>query len=86
MVGIGRLRRALLLALVPALLVPSYAAAATFTPTVTADGDNGACTPELCTLRDAFEAANASPGSVVAIPPGAICSAWASSAETRASP
>jgi hypothetical protein len=46
-VGIGRLRRRLLLALIPVVLAPSSAAAETFTPTTTADGDNGACTPNL---------------------------------------
>jgi CSLREA domain-containing protein/uncharacterized repeat protein (TIGR01451 family) len=53
-----------------ALAAPSAASAANFTPTTTADGNNGACTPALCTLRDALTAANLSSGNSVSIPAG----------------
>ena len=53
------------------LLLPGRAAAVTFSPTTTADGDNaGVCTPALCTLRDAINAASAGPGNDVFIPAG----------------
>ena len=51
-----------LLAVVPAILflaVPSAALATTLQVTTTADGSNGACTPALCTLRDAITHAGA---------------------------
>ena len=48
------------------VLIPAAAAqAAVFVVTTTADGNNGACTVSLCTLRDAVIAANASPGSSI---------------------
>jgi CSLREA domain-containing protein len=51
------------------LLVPVFSArAATFVVTTTLDGNNGACTVSLCTLRDAVIAANASPGSSISLP------------------
>src|SRR5438105_7371988 len=50
-------------------LLPAAAAqAAVFVVTTTADGNNGACTVSLCTLRDAVIAANASPGSSITLP------------------
>jgi CSLREA domain-containing protein len=66
-----RVRLTLLLAVaLAAALLPGRAAAATFAPTTTADGNNGACTPALCTLRDAIIAANAGPGNDVSVPAG----------------
>jgi CSLREA domain-containing protein len=62
--------RALLLALTLLILTASRAAATTFVPTTTSDGNNGSCTPSLCTLRDAIIAANASSGNEVSVPAG----------------
>ena len=54
------------------VLIPAAAAqAAVFVVTTTADGNNGACTVSLCTLRDAVIAANASPGSGITLPSNA---------------
>lgn len=53
-------RLALGIALALGLVAPASASAETFQVTTTADGANGACTPALCTLRDAVQAANAS--------------------------
>src|SRR6266404_489966 len=53
------------------LLMSVSARAATFVVTTTADGNNGACTVSLCTLRDAVIAANASPGSSITLPSNA---------------
>src|SRR5687767_2293719 len=66
-----RPRLAVLLVALAAVVLPAHAGAATFTPTTTADGVNGSCGPPgPCTLRDAFDAAMASPGNVVSIPAG----------------
>jgi CSLREA domain-containing protein len=57
----------LLFALVPVL----SARAATFVVTTTADGNNGACTVSLCTLRDAIIAANGNSGQdTITLPAG----------------
>jgi CSLREA domain-containing protein len=50
------------------LFFSSGAQAATFVVTTNADGNHGACTVTLCTLRDAIIAANASPGSTITLP------------------
>jgi CSLREA domain-containing protein/uncharacterized repeat protein (TIGR01451 family) len=65
-------KRGLIAALLAACTwaVPATASADTFTPTTTTDGSNGACTPALCTLRDAIAAANLTTGNAVSIPPG----------------
>lgn len=58
----------LLFALLPVL---SARAATTFVVTTTADGNHGACTVSLCTLRDAIIAANASAGQdTITLPAG----------------
>jgi CSLREA domain-containing protein/uncharacterized repeat protein (TIGR01451 family) len=48
--------------LLPILFFPIGAQALTFVVTTTADGNNGACTLALCTLRDAVIAANTAGG------------------------
>jgi CSLREA domain-containing protein len=58
------------LLLLSTALTPALAAAATFTVTDTADSNSGTCVPGACTLRQAVLAANASPGSTVALPAG----------------
>jgi len=51
------------------ILVSAFSArAATFVVTTNADGNHGACTVSLCTLRDAVIAANAAPGSTITLP------------------
>jgi CSLREA domain-containing protein len=53
-------------------LAPIPAPASVFTVTTTADGNNGACTVSLCSLRDAIIAANANPGAdVITLPSNA---------------
>ena len=49
------------------VLIPAASQAAVFVVTTTADGNNGACTVSLCTLRDAVIAANANPGSSITL-------------------
>lgn len=51
-------------------LTPALAAAATFSVTTTADSNSGTCVPGSCTLRQAVVAANATPGSTIALPAG----------------
>ena len=53
------------------LALAASARAAPFVVTTTADGNNGACTVSLCTLRDAVIAANAIPGSTITLPSNA---------------
>ena len=54
-----------------ALLPVLSASAATFVVTTGADGNHGACTVSLCTLRDAVIAANANPGAdIITLPAG----------------
>src|SRR5678815_1663558 len=51
---------------------PMAAQAAPFVVTTTADGNNGACTLSLCTLRDAVIAANTAGGAqVITLPSNA---------------
>jgi CSLREA domain-containing protein len=45
-----------------AIALPLTSAAATFTVTALDDADNGACTPSHCSLREAVNAANITPG------------------------
>jgi CSLREA domain-containing protein len=53
------------------LMVSASAQANTFVVTTTADGNNGACTVPLCTLRDAVIAANANGGpDTITLPAG----------------
>ena len=53
------------------VLLASAARASTFVVTTTADGNNGACTVSLCTLRDAVIAANANAGAdIITLPAG----------------
>jgi CSLREA domain-containing protein len=55
-------------------LLAASAKATTFVVTTTADGDHGACTASLCTLRDAVIAANANPGAdIITLPSNASC-------------
>src|SRR4051794_17317144 len=58
------------LALVLAFLAASPAAAATFTVNRTDDVAGAAGCPQVCTLRAAVSAANASPGSTIQVPGG----------------
>jgi CSLREA domain-containing protein len=54
-----------------AALISVPARANTFVVTTTADGNNGACTVPLCTLRDAVIAANANAGAdIITLPAG----------------
>ncbi len=50
--------------------LPVRAQGSTFTVTKTADTNDGACTAQDCSLREAIIAANAAPGSTVSIPAG----------------
>jgi CSLREA domain-containing protein len=52
------------------LVVVHRVQAATLTVNVTSDVNDGACTVDNCSLREAIIAANAAPGSTVEIPPG----------------
>src|SRR5437762_3247284 len=66
-------RRAALATALALVLLPAAAAqAAVFVVTTTADGNNGACTVSLCTLRDAVIAANANAGAdIITLPSNA---------------
>jgi len=63
--------RALAAGFLLSLALAASARAAPFVVTTTADGNNGACTVSLCTLRDAVIAANAIPGSTITLPSNA---------------
>ena len=58
--------RVVAVAVMASLMVAAGAHAATWTVTTTTDSDDGACTPSLCSLRDAVAAAG--PGDVVSVP------------------
>ena len=60
--------RALAAGLFLTLVSALSARAATFAVTTTADGNHGACTVSLCTLRDAVIAANLASGSTITLP------------------
>ncbi|HET7146163.1 MAG TPA: choice-of-anchor Q domain-containing protein, partial [Gaiellaceae bacterium] len=71
----GRRRLGILLVTIVAaggVLLSSAAAdgAGTLVVTTTSDGSDGACTADLCSLRDAVEASNAAGGTVVSVPAG----------------
>jgi CSLREA domain-containing protein len=69
-IGVERvLRRGVCAAFIAALFATAPAAATTFSPNTTADGNDGACAA-VCTLRDAVIAANASAGNDVSMPAG----------------
>ena len=60
------------MSLAMALFFPIACHATTFVVTTNADGNNGACTVALCTLRDAVIAANANPGAdIITLPSNA---------------
>src|SRR5689334_13973904 len=64
---------ALLAVVTGALVVPQLAAAITYTVTRADDSDGSCPTPDDCSLRQAINSANATPGSdriVFLIPPG----------------
>jgi CSLREA domain-containing protein len=60
--GVGRLAAAALL-LIVLLGVPTPVQAATYTVNTTDDADDGTCDARHCSLREALDAANSSPGS-----------------------
>jgi CSLREA domain-containing protein len=69
-IGVSRVvRRSVWAGIVSALLTCAPAAATTFSPNTTADGNNGSC-GNPCTLRDAINAADTAPGNDVVIPAG----------------
>ena len=74
MTGFRWASRSLLVSLAVGVLLwaaTGRATAATFVVTTTADGNNGACTVSLCTLRDAVIAANAAAGAdIITLPAG----------------
>lgn len=66
------MRRVGFVVLVVFLLVPGVASAASYTVNTTGDSNDGSCTAQKCSLRDALTAVNSHPGAsdTIAVPPG----------------